>query len=65
MSNSNKIFRYRNSHKWFKGNTHIHSTASDGGKTITEISNLYAEAKYDFIFRIKILNFYRGEPITL
>jgi len=23
------------------------------------------QAKYDFIFRIKILNFYRGEPITL
>jgi outer membrane protein len=23
------------------------------------------QAKYDFIFRTKILNFYRGEPITL
>jgi outer membrane protein len=23
------------------------------------------QAKYDFIFRIKILNFYKGEPITL
>ena len=23
------------------------------------------QAKYDFIFRVKILNFYRGEPITL
>ena len=27
-------------------------------------SNLL-QAKYDFIFRIKILNFYKGEPITL
>ncbi|MCK5250757.1 MAG: hypothetical protein KAJ98_12375 [Spirochaetaceae bacterium] len=50
MSNSNKIFRYRNSHKWFKGKTHIHSTASDGDKTIPEIANFYAEADYDFIF---------------
>ncbi len=23
------------------------------------------QAKYDFIFKTKILNFYRGEPITL
>jgi outer membrane protein len=23
------------------------------------------QAKYDFIFKINILNFYRGEPITL
>ncbi len=26
-------FRYDTSGSWFKGNTHIHTPASDGGKT--------------------------------
>jgi len=44
-------FRYSTSGRWFKGNTHIHSTASDGGKTLAELAELYASAGYDFLFR--------------
>jgi hypothetical protein len=44
-------FRYDTSGQWFKGNAHIHSTASDGGKTFTELAALYASAGYDFLFR--------------
>jgi len=44
-------FRYDTSGKWYKGNTHIHSTASDGGKTVAEITELYAGADYDFLCR--------------
>jgi len=44
-------FRYDTSGKWFKGNVHIHSTASDGGKTFPELAELYASAGYDFLFR--------------
>jgi hypothetical protein len=36
---------------WWKGNTHIHSTASDGGKTFCELAELYHGAGYDFLFR--------------
>lgn len=32
---------------------------------LTRTQSDLLQAKYDFIFRIKILNFYRGEPITL
>ncbi len=32
---------------------------------LTSTQSDLLQAKYDFIFRIKILNFYRGEPITL
>ncbi len=46
-----KKFRYRTNGKWFKGNTHLHSTASDGGKTFAELDKLYASAGYDFLFR--------------
>ncbi len=46
----NRTFRYQESASWFKGNTHLHTTASDGGNTIVEIAELYAEAGYDFIF---------------
>jgi hypothetical protein len=46
----NKKFRYNTSNRWFKGNTHIHSTASDGGKTIEELDELYLKAGYDFLF---------------
>jgi predicted metal-dependent phosphoesterase TrpH len=45
-----KIFRYDTSGTWFKGNTHIHSTASDGGKTVSELAGIYSKADYDFIF---------------
>lgn len=44
-------FRYDTSGQWFKGNTHIHSTASDGGKTFAELSELYASAGFHFLFR--------------
>ena len=37
--------------RWWKGNTHIHSTASDGGKTFSELAGLYHTAGYDFLFR--------------
>ena len=47
---SGKSFRYNTANQWFKGNTHIHTIASDGGKTITEIAGMYASEKYDFIF---------------
>lgn len=43
--------RYSEQGRWWKGNTHIHSTASDGGKTFSELSALYRSAGYDFLFR--------------
>ncbi len=46
-----KKFRYNLCGAWFKGNTHIHSTASDGGKKFAEIEDLYSAAGYDFLFR--------------
>ena len=44
-------FRYDLTGNWYKGNTHIHSTASDGGKTFPELTEMYASAGYDFLFR--------------
>lgn len=44
-------FRYSMNGRWWKGNTHIHSTASDGGKTFAELADLYAAAGYHFLFR--------------
>jgi predicted metal-dependent phosphoesterase TrpH len=35
--------------RWFKGNTHIHTTRSDGGMTYAQITALYAAAGYDFL----------------
>ncbi len=46
-----KRFRYDTSGIWCKGNTHIHSTVSDGAKNFKEIADLYASAGYDFLFR--------------
>ena len=48
---SNLRFRYETDKNWYKGNTHIHSTASDGGKTQEELDDLYSKAGYDFLFR--------------
>jgi hypothetical protein len=45
------VFRYSKRARWYKGNCHIHSTASDGGKTFRELAHMYAEAGYDFLFR--------------
>jgi len=44
-------FRYSTSESWFKGNCHLHSTASDGGKTFSELAELYRAKGYDFLFR--------------
>jgi predicted metal-dependent phosphoesterase TrpH len=44
-------FRYDLSGKWFKGNTHIHSFASDGGLDFKALADLYSGAGYDFLFR--------------
>ena len=46
-----KTFRYDTSGHWFKGNTHLHSVKSDGGKTFSELASLYKSADYDFLFR--------------
>ena len=43
--------RYNTNGNWYKGNTHLHSTASDGGKTFSELARMYAGAGYDFLFR--------------
>jgi predicted metal-dependent phosphoesterase TrpH len=42
-------FRYDGLTRWWKGNLHVHSTRSDGGKTPAELAELYAGAGYDFI----------------
>jgi hypothetical protein len=44
-------FRYNTRGSWFKGNCHIHSTASDGGKTPVELAQMYAAQGYDFLCR--------------
>ena len=44
-------FRYPPDGHWYKGNTHVHSTASDGGKTFPELASLYRAAGFDFLFR--------------
>lgn len=44
-------FRYHDSGAWYKGNAHVHSTASDGGKTCAELARMYAERGYHFLFR--------------
>jgi len=42
-------FRYDTSGRWYKGNTHIHTTRSDGGMTYAEVTQLYAGAGFDFL----------------
>jgi hypothetical protein len=44
-------FRYAADGRWFKGNCHLHSTHSDGGRTTAELAELYAAAGYDFLVR--------------
>ncbi|MCC7352278.1 MAG: CehA/McbA family metallohydrolase [Anaerolineae bacterium] len=43
-------FRYDTRGRWYKGNTHLHTTASDGGKTHAEVAALYAGAGFSFLF---------------
>ncbi len=45
------LFRYNIQGNWYKGNVHIHSTASDGGKDFSELAQMYAQAGYAFLFR--------------
>ena len=35
----------------YKGNTHLHTPASDGGTPVEEVEKMYAGAGYDFLFR--------------
>lgn len=44
-------FRYDTTGNWYKGNTHIHSTVSDGGKNFVELAAMYAGEGYQFLFR--------------
>ena len=43
--------RYNGGLKWYKGNTHIHSTVSDGGWTFGRLADAYGGVGYDFLFR--------------
>jgi len=36
--------------KWFKGNTHSHTTSSDGALAPDKLCSLYAASGYDFLF---------------
>ena len=40
---------YKRSGTWYKGNTHIHSTISDGGLSVDELVELYAGRGYRFL----------------
>lgn len=44
-------FRYDTSGSWYRGNAHVHTTFSDGGRTPEELAQMYARAEYDFLFR--------------
>ena len=46
-----KVFRYDTAGNWYKGNVHVHSTISDGGKTLVQLADMYAGAGYDFLAR--------------
>lgn len=50
MTTKERMFRYDTNQNWYKGNTHIHSTRSDGGKTLSELGKMYSEAGYHFLF---------------
>lgn len=43
--------RYQSLKGWQKGNTHIHSTVSDGGLDFTQLAERYAGEGYRFLFR--------------
>ncbi len=42
--------RYQLDGQWYRGNTHLHSTFSDGMKPYTELAKLYRDSGYDFLF---------------
>ncbi|MCE5209155.1 MAG: hypothetical protein LLG42_12705 [Chloroflexi bacterium] len=43
-------FRYQLNGNWYKGNTHLHSTVSDGLKPYQELAHLYRQSGYDFLY---------------
>jgi hypothetical protein len=49
-TNNNGTFRYLEDSSWFKGNTHTHTTASDGGLPVDEVALRYASSGHDFTF---------------
>lgn len=51
MGEAQSRFRYNTNGNWYKGNTHLHNTASDGGKTFAELACMYAGMGYDFLCR--------------
>jgi hypothetical protein len=51
MADLPRVPRYAESGIWYKGNTHIHSTVSDGGLNFSELAAAYAGEGYDFLFR--------------
>lgn len=48
-NSTERRFRYDTGGRWFKGNTHLHTTNSDGGKTCAEAAEMYASAGFDFL----------------
>lgn len=44
------VFRYQTTGRWYKGGTHLHSNASDGGRTLEQLDELYGGAGYDFMY---------------
>ncbi len=50
LKHAERGLRYDTRGRWYKGNTHIHTTCSDGGMTYAEVTGLYARAGYDFLF---------------
>jgi hypothetical protein len=47
---SHRRFRYASPRHWLKGNTHVHTTRSDGGRSPDEVAAMYGAAGYDFVF---------------
>jgi len=43
-------FPYTSPIHWYKGNTHLHTTYSDGGMAPAAVAELYAATGYDFLF---------------
>ncbi len=41
--------RYDMTGEQYKGNTHVHTSISDGGMSIAEVCEIYAERNYDFL----------------
>ncbi len=44
--------RYDMTGEQYKGNTHVHTSISDGGMSIAEVCEIYAERNYDFLYVI-------------